>query len=109
MIAKPFYIAWFLIAGLAVGLACGDAVKPSQKPVRAKPKVIDLDFTDDDDDSPAPQSRSRLGSGAADRQWIYWSVGASVLAGGVGWYILEERQKDPIVTRNEQVFTDERQ
>jgi hypothetical protein len=109
MIAKPFYIAWLLIAGLAVGLACGDSVKAPQKPVRAKPKVIDLDFTDDDDDSPASHTRSRQDGGVAGRQWIYWSVGASVLAGGVGWYLLEERQKDPIVTRNEQVFTDERQ
>lgn len=113
MIAKSFSFSWLLILGLASGLALGpafgEAAKPPQKPVRAKPKVIDLDFTDDDDDIAAPRAPARTGRSPASNQWIYWTVGASVLAGGVGWYYLEERQKDPIVTRNEQVFTDERQ
>lgn len=117
MTARPRNFSPILILGLAYGLALGAAfgekikgegVKTVQKPAPAKPKVIDLDFTDDDDGAAAPRPRVRTGGNAGSDQWIYWTVGASVLAGGVGWYFLEERQKDPIVTRNEQVFTDER-
>jgi hypothetical protein len=112
MTAKPRNVSPLLILGLACGLvfgpAFGEAAKPPQKPAPAKPKVIDLDFTDDDGETAAPRSPARTGGNARSGQWIYWTLGASVLAGGVGWYFLEERQKDPIVTRNEQVFTDER-
>lgn len=113
MIPKPCNVSWLLILGLAFGLgfspAYGEGAKPSQKPVRAKPKVIDLDFTEDDGDITRPRTRTWTGGNPGSGQWIYWTLGASLLAGGVGWYYLEERQKEPIVTRNEQIFTDDRQ
>ena len=111
MTAKTRKLSWLLIPCLACGLAFGPAfaegAKPPRKPAPAKPKVIDLDFTDDDE-APAPRPRARTGGNPGSGQWIYWTLGASVLAGGVGWYFLEKRQQDPVVTRNEQVFTDER-
>jgi hypothetical protein len=101
MVSKTYFIA--LCAGL--GLALGDAPKPN-KPQRAKPMVIDLDFTDDGEHwTAAPGTGAERESGS---RWIYWAVGAGVAAaGGVGWYLFQDRQ-DPTVTRNEQVFTDER-
>ena len=101
MASKTFFIAYCL----GMGLALGNAPKPD-KPPHVKSKVIDLDFTDDGENwDAAPGS----GHGReSDRRWIYWPLGAGVVAaGGVGWYIFQD-QRDPTVTRNEQVFTDER-
>ena len=101
MASKTFFIAFCV----GMGPALGDVPKPN-KPPRAKPKVIDLDFTNDGEIwAAAPK---RLDKQESDSRWIYWSVGAGlVAAGGVGWYLFQERQ-DPTVTRNEQIFTDER-
>ena len=73
-----------------MGLALGDAPKPD-KPPRAKPKVIDLDFTEDSEDdedwTPAPKSDAA----GPRRRWLYWTLGAgAVAAGGVGWYLFQD-------------------
>lgn len=90
---------------VGMGTALGDDPKPD-KPPRAKPKVIDLDFTNDGEIwTAAPGRRDKRES---DSRWIYWTVGAGLAAvGGVGWYLFQD-QRDPSVTRNEQIFTDER-
>lgn len=100
MASKTFFIAFCV----GMGLALGDVPKPN-KTTRAKPKVIDLDFTDDGEKwASAPKTYER----ESNSGWIYWTVGAGLAAaGGVGWYLFQDRQ-DPTVTRNEQVFTDER-
>jgi hypothetical protein len=101
MASKTFFIAFCV----GMGLALGDAPKPN-KPPRAKSKVIDLDFTEDGENwAAAPKSPDNRESG---NRWIYWTLGAGVVAaGGVGWYIFQD-QKEPTVTRDEQIFTDER-
>lgn len=101
MTSKTFIIAFCV----GMGPALGDIPKPG-KPPGAKPQVIDLDFTDDEEIRvSAPGRRDKQES---DSRWIYWTLGAGLAAaGGVGWYIFQEQQ-DPTVTRNEQVFTDER-
>jgi hypothetical protein len=101
-------MAWktsLIALGVGMGLALGDAPKPA-KPPRAKPKIIDLDFTQDDEDwTAAPKSAE---DNASPGRWIYWTLGAGVVAaGGVGWYLYQDQQ-EPTVTRNEQIFTDER-
>ena len=94
-------IAW----GVGMGLAFGDAPKPASPP-RAKPKVIDLDFTDDDEEwTPAP---GRMSASTSRGRWLYWTLGAgAAAAGGIGWYLFRE-EREPTVTRNERIFTDER-
>ncbi|MEO6097769.1 MAG: hypothetical protein ABIW76_19790 [Fibrobacteria bacterium] len=112
MTAKPCNRTWLFTTGLACGLTFGPAfgkgARQPQNPALEKSKVIDLDFTDDDGEFAASIPPARTAGNTGSRQWIYWTVGVSVLAGGVGWYFLEERQNDQLVTRNEQVFTDER-
>jgi hypothetical protein len=101
MASKTFFIAFCV----GMGLALGDVPEQSMPP-GAKPKVIDLDFTGDD------ETWTAASNGAERRKtpgpWIYWTIGAGVAAaGGVGWYLFQDRQ-EATVTRNEQVFTDER-
>ena len=100
MVCRTSLIAW----AVGMGLAFGDAPKPD-KPLRAKPKVIDLDFTDDDEAwTPAPKRTAA----ASPRRWLYWTLGAgAVAAGGAGWYLLHG-EREPAATRNELIFTDER-
>lgn len=101
MASKNFLIA----VCLGMGLAAGDHPKQG-KPPRAKPAVIDLDFTGEDEAwTAAPRSaEGRKSTG----RWLYWTLGAgAAAAGGVGWYLFQDRQ-EPTVTRNELVFTDER-
>lgn len=103
MVWKSSWIA----LGVGMGLALGDAPRPPA-PQPAKPKIIDLDFTGDDEDraagpGSAPDSES-------PRRWIGWTLGAgaaAAVAGGIGWYLFQERQ-EPETVRNESVFTDER-
>jgi hypothetical protein len=101
--------AFLIVFGLCAGIAVGDAGKPAPRQARPKPKVIDLDFTDDDDDeAPAARQAAHVKSSSPARPWIYWTLGATaVAAGGVGWYLYDQK-KAPVVTRSEQVFTDER-
>ncbi len=104
MVWKTSLIAW------AVGMvmAFGEAPKPDNAP-RAKPKVIDLDFSvdDEDDEDWTPGAKSAAGRTSKGR-WIYWTLGAgAAAAGGLGWYIFREEQQ-PEIIRNERVFTDER-
>ena len=107
MHAKAFLFAWGISAGLAIGDGVGG---PPHKAVRPKPKLIDLDFSDDDDDLAAGHQASRGGGlRAAFPPWIYWALGATAVTAGVGLYLLEEKANGPTVTRKEQVFSDERQ
>lgn len=95
------------LAALCVGMsfAFGDAPKPGA-PQRAKPKVIDLDFTENDEDR-TDSPKSREGHDSRGR-WLYWTLGAGVVAaGGVGWYFYQD-EREPQATRNEQIFTDAR-
>lgn len=101
MASKTFFIAYCV----GICLALGDAPKPNMPP-RAESKVIDLDFTDDGENWAAESESGH--DRKSDGRWIYWTLGAGVVAaGGVGWYIFQD-QREPKVTRNEQVFTDER-
>ncbi len=95
-----------LVVGLCLGsqLACGDAVRIQPKPAHPKPKVVDLDFTEDGDKD-APTAASQSGPGS--RGWVLWALGATAVAGGIGWYWHEEQSKPSSVKHNEQVFTDE--
>ncbi|MDB5105147.1 MAG: hypothetical protein JWP91_2836 [Fibrobacteres bacterium] len=106
MKSTPF-LAILCVASL---LAPDVGAKTEGKNSRAKPKVIDLDFTDDDESAPIPASAGtvRAQAPADSHEWLYWTLGATVVAGGVGWYLSEGSSKEPTVTRNEQIFTDER-
>ena len=108
MRAKAFLIALGVSLALSFGEAAKPAPAPTHNPARAKPKVIDLDFTDDSDEAPDVRAAQPSLTATGARPWIFWTLGASaVAAGGVTWYLLENR-KEPEVTRSEQVFTDER-
>jgi hypothetical protein len=103
-----------LALSLGANLVWAEAAKPAAK--RPKPKVIDLDFSDDEVPPPAalpaapapvPARSARVHSDS--HPWVYWAMGVSVVAaGGVGWYLHEQQAKEPVVTRTDQVFTDER-
>ncbi|MDB5050592.1 MAG: hypothetical protein JWO30_3663 [Fibrobacteres bacterium] len=101
-------IAFLIAVSLGSHLAWGDAVKAPAKNTRPKPKVVDLDFSDDEE-SNGKSSQSIVPSSGV-HPWIYWTLGATVAAaaGGVGFYLYQDRTKTPTVTRNEQVFTDDR-
>jgi hypothetical protein len=98
--------------GVGMGLVFGDAPKPDKSP-HAKPKVIDLDFSEDNGDWMGPPMErdghaAPHGGHAASHRWLYWTLGAgAAAAGGVGWYLFRDA-KEPAAARNEQVFTDER-
>lgn len=90
------------------------AAPPRSAAVPPKPKVIDLDFSDDGAEEPVPArvpAKSPAAIAPESHQWVYWTMGATALAaaaGGVGWYWHKEQAKTPTVTRSEQVFTDDR-
>ena len=108
----------FIIA-LAVGAAQASG-SPSRPPnhahkaeagsaaAREAGKAIDLDlnldFADEDPEAQPRVSGAQPGSHA----WMFWAMGATVAAGGLGWYLHENQAKEPAVTRSEQVFTDDR-
>ncbi len=101
--------AAFLIA-LAVGAAQAGS-DPGHPPHRAptvKSKTVDLDLTLDFADEVEPAPKVAVLSAPASHAWIYWAMGATVAAGGLGWYLHENPAKEPVVTRNDQVFTDDR-
>ena len=99
-------IAFLIMLCVGSCLARGDNGRPAPKAALAKPKVIDLDFTEDEE--AVAERAARVPVPQPSHQWIYWTVGATVVAGGVGWYLHEDQKKQPVVTRNEQIFTDER-
>ncbi len=104
-------LAYFILLGMlgtGASLASGGSASPSPKAAHPKPKVIDLDFSDDDDDVPMRHAPPQVQSAATPGKWIYWTVGATAVAGGVGWYLYRDQAKTTTVTRKEQIFTDER-
>jgi hypothetical protein len=101
----------FLIA-LAIGAAqaAGDRSRGTPRAAAPKPKVTDLDLTQDfaEEEEAPPRPAAPAISASHSHPWIYWALGATVTAGGVGWYLHESQKKESAVTRNEQVFTDDR-
>lgn len=103
-----------IMLALAVGLAqaAGDHGRPPNRPPRAKAKAVDLDLTLDFADEAAESAPPPRTAAAAHKQgshaWIYWAMGATVAAGGLGWYLHDQQDVQPGVKRSEQVFTDER-
>ena len=81
--------------------------RPGRKPPQPKPEVIDLNFTEAAEET---AGSAQTGSERADsHRWIFWTVGgALVSAGGVGWYLHQEQDEEPSVSRNDRIFTDER-
>lgn len=101
----------FLACAFAVGFAqaAGENARPSHRAMKPGSKVVDLDLTLDFDEDDEGRSTARASSAApGSRGWIYWAMGATVAAGGLGWYLHEQDAKAPGVTRTEQVFTDDR-
>lgn len=101
----------FLACGFAVGFAqaAGENARQPHRAMKIGSKVIDLDLTldfDEDDEGRSAQSVSSAAPGSSG--WIYWAMGATVAAGGLGWYLHDQDSKAPSVTRTEQVFTDDR-
>lgn len=95
----------------AVGLsqAAGEMGSQSPPPKRISPPAIDLNLTLDIADEPDDQHAPRSAANASgSHSWIYWAMGATFAAGGIGWYLKEHPGKGAEVTRSEQVFTDER-
>jgi len=103
-----------ILFALAVGFgqAAGDNARTARRAspaIPAKSNAVDLDLTLDfaEDETARPVTRAaRTTPGAY--AWMYWAMGATVAAGGLGWYIHEQDAKTPGVTRSEQVFTDDR-
>lgn len=73
-------------------------------------KAVDLDLNMDLEDEPLPAAPPRPAPEAGpSRAWMYWTAaGATLAAGGLGWYIHENQSKQPATIRNDQVFTDDR-
>ena len=103
-----------LLFAFAAGFAqaAGDLARPPHRAmpaIPAKAKVVDLDLTLDFAEEEEVRSAPRASASApGSNGWIYWAMGATVAAGGLGWYLHEQDTKDPGVTRTEQVFTDDR-
>jgi hypothetical protein len=99
-------IAFVICVCLGSQLTRGDDARPREKPARPKAKIVDLDFSDDEDPASVGSSGG-IGAGVS-HPWIYWTLGASAVAGGVTWYWLEARSPATETKRHEQVFTDQR-
>jgi hypothetical protein len=106
MKAIAFLIVLCLSADTSWG---GGAGRPGRKPAQPKPKVIDLDFTEEDRESDVVAAAPSASARPDSRGWVYWTLGgALVAAGGVGWYLHQEQDPETSVTRKDQIFTDER-
>jgi hypothetical protein len=104
--------AMSLLIALAMGAAQAGGMETRMR-ARSAPikKAVDLDLNMDlAEDAPVPAAPAAPAPEAkASRAWMYWTAaGATLAAGGVGWYIHENMAKQPATIRNEQVFTDDR-
>jgi hypothetical protein len=102
-------IAFLFAFAVGFAQAAGETARPPHRAVKVGSKVIDLDLTLDFDEDQDGQSGQRASAAApGSHGWIYWAMGATVAAGGLGWYLHDQDAKAPAVTRTEQVFTDDR-
>jgi hypothetical protein len=104
-------IAFLIVLCLSADMAwAGGTGRPGRKPAQPKPKVIDLDFTEEDRESEAVAAAPSVSAPEVGNGWVYWTLGGALVAaaGGVGWYLHHEQDPETSVTRKDQIFTDER-